>query len=217
MSKPVLLDLYCGAGGATRGYQEAGFEVWGVDLKHQPHYCGDRFFEDDALNFWRGPNADEIVGYKAVHASPPCQAYTNAQRLQGRDHPELVEPTRGMLEAIGLPYVIENVPRSPLIDPVVLCGSMFGLRLYRHRLFECSFTVSAPPHPKHLLRQAKMGRPPKADEVMQPVGHFSGVAQAREAMGIDWMVRDELSEAIPPAYTKHIGQQLMAHLEAASA
>jgi DNA (cytosine-5)-methyltransferase 1 len=157
---------------------------------------------------WFGP----IVG---VHASPPCQGRTRGQRIRGNDHPELVGATRALLERTGLPYVIENVPGKvanpddELRDPIMLCGTMFGLRLYRHRLFECSFEITEPLHGQHYLRQVKMGRKPGPDDILQPVGNFTGVDEAREAMGMPWASRDGLREAIPPAYTEFIGQHLM--------
>ena len=111
-----------------------------------------------------------------------------------------------------LRYAIENVVGAPLIDPIELCGAMFGLRTYRHRLFECSFPIKAPTHPEHVAPVRKMGRPVRDGEFMHVVGNFSGVALARKAMGIDWMMRDELREAIPPAYTEFVGRAMMAEL-----
>ena len=197
------------------GYRRAGFDVTGVDALPQPHYPFEFIHADffELTPEWIRENFD------AVHASPPCQAHTKAQKLQGRDHPDLIEPTRELLKATGLPYVIENVPGAPLIDPIVLEGQMFPeLRTHRPRWFECSFPVDVPfmrgPRP---ARQAKMGRKPASDEWMQVVGHFSDVEAGREAMGIGWMTRDELKEAIPPAYTNLIGCSLIKHLEAVAA
>jgi DNA (cytosine-5)-methyltransferase 1 len=211
--KPILLDLFCGAGGAAMGYHRAGFEVIGVDIVHQKHYPFG-FIHADALEVLERVGRDEwwrpVV---AIHASPPCQAYTNAQRIQAREHPDLIEPTRDLLDTIGKPYVIENVPGAPLLDPIMLCGAMFPeLNVYRHRLFETNWPLEQPLHPIHIDAQTKMGRPPVPGERMQVVGNFSGVAQAREAMGIDWMTRNELSESIPPAYTEWVGERLMAQL-----
>jgi DNA (cytosine-5)-methyltransferase 1 len=212
--RPLLLDLFCGAGGAAMGYHRAGFDVVGVDRVSQPHYPFE-FFLGDALDVAEmvGVPGTGWTGFAAVHASPPCQAFTKAQRIMDRSHPDLVGPIRKLLRDAGLPYVIENVPGSPLHRPVTLCGLMFGLGVDRDRLFESNIRLAAPPpHPAHDRPKAKMGRPVKPGEVMQVVGHFSGVPQAREAMGIDWMVRDELSEAIPPAYTEWVGAQLIAAL-----
>lgn len=194
--RPRLLDLFCGAGGCAKGYQRAGFTVVGVDHRPQPHYCGDAFVRADALEFLEQQGA----AFDAIHASPPCQAYsasTRGLRSRGRAYPDLIGPLRATLQGLGRPYVIENVVGAPLRDPVLLCGSMFGLGTYRHRLFEASFPVEPPPHYWH------------ADgERMYVVGHFSDVPAARRAMGIEWMVRDELAQAIPPAYTEWLGRAL---------
>lgn len=200
-SKPRLVDLFCGAGGASVGYARAGFEVVGVDIDQQPNYPFE-FHRADALTF-------DLSGFDAFAASPPCQRYTQAQRIRANMHPDLVAPIRARLQGTGRPYAIENVPGAPLVTPIELCGAMFGLRVYRHRLFECSFPVLAPAHPTHTAPQQKMGRPVRAGEFIQVVGNFSGVKVAREAMGIDWMMRDELSEAIPPAYTEYVGRAML--------
>lgn len=200
-----VLDLFCGAGGASVGYHLAGFEVVGVDIKPQPRYPF-KFHQADALTF-------DLSGFDVIAASPPCQAYTLAQRIRSNKHPDLVATIRKRMSASGVPWIIENVPGAPLIDPIELCGAMFGLRTYRHRLFECSFPICAPKHPEHVAPVRKMGRPPREGEFMHVVGNFSGVDAARMAMGIDWMVRDELREAIPPAYSEFIGRAAIAHIE----
>jgi DNA (cytosine-5)-methyltransferase 1 len=208
--QPRLLDLFCCAGGASVGYSRAGFEVVGVDIAPQRRYPFE-FIQADALTL----DPAFLAGFDAIHASPPCQAYTRAQRLQKRQHPDLIAPVRRMLEAAGAPYIIENVPGSPLMveRSFLLCGKMFPeLRVYRHRFFETSFPAFAPYHPRHDEAQVKMGRRVTDGEFIQVVGNFSGVEYARKAMGIDWMTRDELREAIPPAYTQFIGKQLIAHL-----
>lgn len=141
-----------------------------------------------------------------------------AQRIQKNDHPDLIGPTRTLLQATNLPWIIENVETAPLIDPVLLCGAMFEeLNVYRHRLFESNSTLVVPDHPEHREAQTKMGRPPKPGERMHVVGNFSGVEAARQAMDIDWMVRDELREAIPPAYTRYLGEQLLGEVLVAMA
>lgn len=209
---PRILDLFCCAGGAGMGYRRAGFDVVGVDIAPQPNYPFP-FHRGDALEYlWAHGNE-----FDAIHASPPCQAYSETQRLQGNEHPELIPPTREALKALGLPWVIENVPGSPLIDPFELCGGMFGLKTYRHRLFETNFSLFIPIHPEHEARQTKMGRKPKDGEFIHVVGNFSGVDYARKAMDIDWMNRDEMAQAIPPAYTQFIGLQLRAKLMVAQA
>jgi DNA (cytosine-5)-methyltransferase 1 len=211
-ARPKLLDLFCCQGGASAGYVAAGFDVVGVDLEPQPHYPYD-FHQGDALHylshFW--------FEFDAIHASPPCQAHTNAQKIRGNQHPDLIAPTRKVLQRLGLPYVIENVPGAPLQDPVELCGAMFGLRTYRHRLFESNVELAVPEHPQHVARTTKMGRRPQPGEYMHVVGNFSGADLARDVMGMPWATRDGLREAIPPAYTEHIGRQLLAHLGRAAA
>lgn len=194
------------------GYALAGFEVVGVDIDPQPRYPFE-FHQADAMDFVASHGHE----FDAIHASPPCQAYSETLRIRGNDHPGLIPPTRRALKAAGAPWVIENVPGSPLIDPIELCGAMFGLKTYRHRLFETSFHASAPPHPGHKVKQAKMGRPPQDGEFIHVVGNFSGVDYAREAMDIDWMKRDEIAQAIPPAYTEYIGRQLRAAMIARKA
>lgn len=203
--RPRLLDLFCCAGGAAMGYHRAGFEVVGVDIEPQPNYPF-KFHQADALEFAR----EYGHGFDAIHASPPCQAFTNAWKINRNVHPDLIAPVRGLLQASGKPYVIENVEGAPLHQPLMLCGGMFpGLRVYRHRLFEASFPAAPPVHPPHVAKLTKMGRPPRGGEFMHVVGNFSGAEQARAAMGIPWMTRDELREAIPPAYTECVGVALM--------
>lgn len=203
-----ILDLFCCQGGAGTGYRQAGFDVVGVDLQDQPRYPF-KFWQRDALFFL------ERYGrfFDAVHASPPCQAYTNAQKINGNEHPELVEPLREILVNLGKPYVIENVPGAPLNDPAMLCGAMFGIETYRHRLFETNWDYVPPEHPEHTAKTTKMGRPPKDGEFMHIVGNFAGVERGREIMGMPWASRDGLREAIPPVYTEHIGGQLAALLK----
>lgn len=234
MSRPLLLDLFCCQGGAAKGYHDAGFDVVGVDVEPQPRYPYE-FVQMDALEALRGPQGtgggdvglDEFSAYleefaavdlsrfAAVHASPPCQAFTKARKLQGNEHPDLLDATRELLEATGLPYVIENVKGAPLVDPVVLEGQMFpGLNVHRPRLFETNWPLTVPTLIPPPPRQTKMGRPPVDGEAMQVVGHFSDVPAAREAMGIGWMNQYGLAQAIPPAYTEFIGSQLLQRLQA---
>lgn len=208
MNRPRLLDLFCKAGGCTKGYQRAGFYVVGVDIEPQPHYCGDEFIQGDALAVLAAIGHE----FDAVSASPPCQGYSKARHLQGNSHPMLIEPVRDLLQAIGKPYVIENVQGAPLINPTLLVGSMFGLRTMRPRLFETSFDLPFMLAPSPSARTAKMGRPPKDGEYVHVVGHMSNVDYCRRAMGIDWMNQGELAEAIPPAYTHWIGRHLMQEL-----
>lgn len=221
MNKPIALDLYCCQGGATRGLQDAGFYVIGVDKSPQPRYCGDEFIQADVIEFlteFIDLEAHQLVATpKLVHASPPCQGGTNAQKIQKREHPRLIAPTRALLRELGVPYVIENVVPGPelahldpLIDPVLLCGTMFGMRTYRHRLFESSFPLTAPPHPEHLRQQVKMGRPIGPDDFYQAIGNFSGVEIARQDMKVPWMSRDGIRECIPPVYAQYVAEQFLA-------
>ncbi|AEK09501.1 DNA methyltransferase [Mycobacterium phage LittleE] len=209
MTRPRLLDLFSGAGGAGMGYHRAGFDVVGVDIVLQPNYPFE-FHQADALKFLLEHHHE----FDAFHASPPCQAWTNAQKIRGNEHPDYVTATRSAFRLIGKPWVIENVPGAPLKNPIELCGCMFeGLKTYRSRLFERSFGGPVQPrHKDHTAKVTKMGRPPRPGEFMHVVGNFSGVAQAREAMGIDWMTRDELRESIPPAYAEFIGKYLIEYV-----
>jgi DNA (cytosine-5)-methyltransferase 1 len=217
--KPRLLDLFSGAGGSAMGYHRAGFEVVGVDIASQPHYIGDEFAQSDALAYLREHGHE----FDAIHASPPCQAYTRAGALHGKEHPDLVDKTRRILRATGKPWILENVPGAPMTPDVVLCGSMFGLgfeglTLYRHRWFELGgFSIPlAPATCNHsnvsisvfghtVLGAAKNGKSYKHPNERQELG----VAAGRVAMGIDWMNKAELAQAIPPAYTEYIGKQLL--------
>lgn len=223
MSKPRLLDLFCGAGGAAMGYHRAGFEVVGVDIKPQPHYPFE-FHQGDALAWLEQVVMDRqhpewlLERFDAIHASPPCQHYSVTHAVHAdRIYPDLIDPVRQLLVATGIPYVIENVPNAPLVDPVVLCGEMFGLGVIRHRLFEANWPLDQPAHVVHrdggTTAVGCSKRP--GDAYMTIAGHWSGIANGRDAMGIDWMSRDELSQAIPPAYTEWIGTHLMNALKAA--
>jgi DNA (cytosine-5)-methyltransferase 1 len=177
--------------------------VVGVDIEPQKRYPF-RFIQADALTF-------PLTGFDLIHASPICKDYSATAVLNDATHPRQIEAFRDRLDSSGIPYVIENVPGAPLRSPAMLCGAMFrGLRVYRHRLFEAPFPIPAPPEPEHRWPLAKMGRPVRPGEFMQPVGHFSDVVAARAAMGIPWMARDELAQAIPPAYTLHVGRAALA-------
>lgn len=236
------LDLFCGAGGSSMGLHQAGFDVIGVDINPQPHYPF-RFIQGNALD------CDKMVEFldaDLIWASPPCQRYSIMRRGRWKDrkHPDLVDPVRRMLKASGKAYVIENVMGAPLIDPVMLCGSMFGLQtkygsqLRRHRLFECSFPVEplkckhnkgsvigiygGGQHPGFRYHKDEDGnlitphkQYPATIGVYGNSGGSSnrdgvqmfGVQDRRDAMGIQWMTGKELSQAIPPAYSKYIAEQ----------
>lgn len=214
MSRPRILDLYCCAGGAAVGYHRAGFDVVGVDIAPQPNYPFE-FWELDALSF--PPNILRL--FDAVHASPPCQHFTkyrnNVKDITDR-YEDLLEPTRELLQASGLPYVIENVEGAPLIDPVTLCGSMFDLDVRRHRLFETNWGLQAPAWPcRHRIwgRRFKgsTGRKPNSRFTIEVGAWNEPLELQKECMGVDWKITlRELSEALPPAYTNFIGEQLMA-------
>ena len=212
-----ILDLFCCAGGAARGYHRAGFEVIGVDLSPQPNYPFE-FIQADAMKL-----APEFLAtFDALHGSPPCQSYSDLAKRNRNGHkwPRLIEPVREMFIRSGLPYVIENVEGAPLINPVVLCGTMFpGLRVLRHRLFEANFLMAQPPDKKHPKvhtfdkRKSHYGKTNEWSDFVQVTGGGNcSVAAARAAMGIDWMTKNELNEAIPPAYTEFVGKQLLLHL-----
>lgn len=234
MARPRLLDLFCCAGGAGMGYHRAGFDVVGVDVRPQPRYPFE-FRQADVL----GLDPEWIASFDAIHASPPCQAHTSLKTMHNaREHPNLIPQTRAMIQASGVPYIIENVEgaREHLVDPVLLCGTMFGLgvddaELRRHRLFECSFFVLTPQcahgerdvigvyggHVRNRRRARTIGiygegcRDSRR-KFDKGVPDFTA-EQGRAAMGADWMSLAELSQAIPPAYTEFLGRQLMAHIQ----
>ena len=208
------LDLFCGAGGATKGLQRAGFHVTGVDIAKQPRYCGDLFVQADALR----PPFD-LSRFDFIWASPPCQAYT-AQGKSGC-HPMLIEPTREMLRSSGVSFVIENVMGAPLLNPTILCGSMFGLGVRRHRKFEASFEIGLTPECRHegcdvrayygsWGREAYRAKKPGNKDTLRGT-----LERAPTDMGIDWMDWRPLTQAIPPAYSEFIGRAAIQHTRAA--
>jgi DNA (cytosine-5)-methyltransferase 1 len=273
LSRPLLLDTFCKAGGAGMGYHLAGFDVVGVDIEPQPNYPFP-FIQADAIPYIEEHGHE----YDAIHASPPCQAYCAMKHLTTKAHPDLVDATRAALIKTGKPYVIENVPGAPLINPIILCGTMFGLetscgaQLRRHRLFETNWrlrkvdllaaglwcrhdkrrcvsitghtaegrkgkwtghtisvtgsgqpvgrtimVVGETPRDPALERSNRhnrtitiTGQTPQQNVVRNQIRETFPVSAAREAMGIDWMVMRELSQAIPPKYTEFIGRQLLA-------
>lgn len=223
MNRPRLLDLYCSEGGATRGYQLAGFEVTGVDIDQQPNYIGERFVQADAIEYVRAHGHE----YDAIHASPPCQRYSTITSESARDNwPDLIAPTREELREVGLPYVIENVEgaKSELIDPMLLCGSSFGLRVRRHRYFESNLWLMSVP-----CDHENQGRPVGVygshgepnGEFMRPNGGRRGrkardLEDARDAMGMPWASWHGCAEAIPPAFSAYIGAQLLEQMVVAA-
>lgn len=203
--------MFCGAGGASRGYADAGFEVVGVDIAPQPSYPYE-FVQADAMAF-------PLEGFDVTHASPPCQSFTAYRRRGdgvGDGYPDLIAPVRERLRAAGAPYVIENVPGAPLENPIQLCGSSFRLDIRRHRLFESNTPLMATPC-NHAWQTPRFQQATNRTNMRRTVE--IGVWRIpldvqRSAMGIDWMTLKELSESIPPAYTRFIGEQLMQHLTA---
>ena len=214
MLRLKLLDLFSNAGGAGFGYWRAGYQVTGVDIVHQPNYPFP-FVQADALEYL----AEHGHEYDVIHASPPCQRYSKATKRWGAgdEHEGLVAQTRKALIANKRPWVIENVVGAPLINPMVLCGSMFGLgasvggelrQLHRHRLFESSVPL-APKGPDRHVGKA-IGVYGAAGGSSARSGEVNGsLAQWREAMGIDWTTGVELAQAIPPAYSEWVGRQMM--------
>ena len=213
-----ILDLFCCAGGAGAGYRSAGFEVTGVDLFPQPRYPF-AFLQMDALNL----DPRFVAGFDAIHASPPCQAHTSMGRMHNaKAHDDLIPATRAFLKRSGKPWVMENVVGAPLDNPITLCGTMFGLgagglELRRHRLFEASFHIDAPPcrhggegtigiYGGHVRNRSR--REGSMDRGVPDPANADG----QIAMGIDWMTLGELSQAIPPAYTRFIGSQLRRYI-----
>lgn len=220
MAKPLLYDTYCGAGGASKGYMDAGFRVIGIDNRPQPRYCGDGFIQMDALEFLERLARGEYEQPDAIHASPPCQDYSLHLRglvTSGR-YPRMITDIQRLVE--GRLYVIENVIGSPIPrqatlmgeNGCMLCGTMFGLRnIQRHRFFLTSIPIILP-------RQLCSHREPAMNPYDADARERDGIRQGAmqhfgRAMGIDWMKGKEVSEAIPPAYTLHLGTQLLQYLE----
>ena len=223
-SKPLLLDLFCGAGGCAVGYHRAGFEVVGVDIALQPNYPFE-FDQGDALEAlaYVAAGAHGWDSFDVIHASPPCQGYTqlaavNAKLGRKQRHAKLIGVTRESLQATGLPYVIENVVGAPLIDPVRVCGTAFDRPLRRHRLFESNLDLVGKPceHGRFTEPRYWTGWRPKGERRLSTVVQVYGNAAEKHlwphAMGIDWMTYGELAEAVPPDYTEWIGGQVLAQI-----
>lgn len=219
-----LLDLFTGGGGCAEGYRQAGFEVTGVDIVEPTNFpVGITFIQADALDYL----AKHWHEYDVITASPPCKIHTSMMYIrtdheaQKAKHRDLVVPTRQLLQLYDKPYVIENVTARILINPIMLCGTMFGLKVLRHRYFESSIQIQPIPHYKHVgsVNTGEFcgvygtGGAMKIDGTNTRRKGSRKTADWRNAMGIDWMSRYELTQAIPPAYTKYIGLQLYGALE----
>lgn len=214
--KPRALDLFCKAGGATKGLQRAGFYVTGVDIEPQKNYCGDEFYQLDALTL----PLEYLQSFDLIWASPPCQAYTwSARRWRNVPRQDLIERTRERLEMSCVPYVIENVPGAPLRNYFRLCGGMFGLNVIRHRHFEPShgrLAFMIPTHRWHRPQILIRGRMKSSYACVAGhggEGYTYRLEDWQEAMGIDWMTKEELVEAVPPAYSEFIGKQALQFID----
>lgn len=218
MASHRLLDLFCKEGGASRGYADAGFEVVGVDLAPQPRYPF-TFIQANALDVLA--DLDFLRSFDVLAGSPPCQAHSALAASNPHTYADFIPQTRAAFQASGRPYVIENVVGAPLENPVLLCGSMFGLgaggyRLERHRLFETNIPVLTSPC-QHDQRPVigvygNKARCRRRGNGIPSMGTNLPKALGEQAMGIDWMTINGLSEAIPPAYTRFLGEQLLSHL-----
>jgi DNA (cytosine-5)-methyltransferase 1 len=224
--RPRLLDLFCGAGGAAMGYHRAGFDVVGVDIAPQPRYPF-KFIQGDALEYLAA--CPVSLMYDVIHASPPCQSYSRMSACRpglAETYPDLLAATRELLDTKNLPYVIENVPGAPMRRDIVLCGCQFGLRsprglgVRRERWFETSppLFVMLPPHDHREPALPVTGHSPGKEwrVRMADFGAAPGIDERRAAMDVEWMNREEASEAIPPAYTELIGTQLLAMARSAA-
>lgn len=214
MTRPRLLDLFSGAGGCSVGYHRAGFDVVGVDNSPMPRYPF-TFYQDDALEFLAAHGHE----FDAIHASPPCQAYSRS-RNNGchQDAPMLIGAVREALYRLSIPWVIENVVGAPLFFALELCGTSFGLQasgydLPRHRLFECSTLILGPPCSHRRGQTIGVYGNGTNSYHRQKMGRCLKDSEKKEAMGINWMTRKELTQAIPPAYTHFIGKQLIERLK----
>ncbi len=211
--RPKIADLFRGGGGAGKGLSDAGFEVVGFDINPQPHYPFE-FHQADAMEA-------DLSGFDAAWASPPCQTYSRTKSLYPSDGlPDLLAATRDKLKQSGLPWIIENVVGAPFEHYIELCGMMFGLKTYRHRRFEASWTILPPAHPRHTenVLDHRYDRNWKGFVTVTGGGN-APLATMKAAMGIDWMTRAELTQAVPPVYAEFLGKALLnwlPHKEAVS-
>lgn len=202
--KPRALDLFCGAGGASMGLYRAGFAVTGVDINLQVRYPF-TFIQADALEF-------PLDGFDLIWASPPCQRYSKYSRNLGTSvqHPDLVAPIRNRLLTTGTPWIIENVPGAPLRVDVILCGTMFGLPLLRHRHFEGTFSsLILTPNCNHQGNEIPVYGGGTTPYHRKKLGRTIKVCEKRIAMQIDWMSLYELSQAVPPVYAEFLSRHFL--------
>lgn len=218
--RPTVLDLFCGAGGSSMGYYLAGFRPVGIDIAIQPRYPF-QFIQANALN----PPVN-LHDFDLIHASPPCQRFSQSRsfnkirhHIDWRNYPDLLTPCREMLLESGVPFILENVPGAPMRTDVMLCGTMFGLKVFRHRLFEISVPGSC--RPLILTPPCKHdGTVANGDYVCvvnngglgMTTTPYARKKDCMEAMGIDWMTRKEMTQAIPPAYSEFLGKHLITFL-----
>lgn len=220
MTRPQALITYSGQGGTAAGWFQAGFDVVCVDIEDQP-LCPFPFIRADAIDYI----GNEGHRFHAIEAGPVCKAYSKTARIWNAGHPEQIPATRNALLATGKPYVIENVEEAlpELQNPVMLCGQWFGLRTYRHRLFESNLPLQQPEPAvpqfdpdtcglDHRSPLAKMGRPIPPGHFYHAVGHFSGVELVRQDMGVNWMTREGINQCIPPVYGKFVARQVLRSL-----
>jgi DNA (cytosine-5)-methyltransferase 1 len=206
------LDLFCCAGGATKGLQQAGYHVSGVDIVKHDNYPGDAFYHTSVLSL----SQSDLRMFDLIWASPPCQSFCAYRRKDptkiGASYPNLIPQTRALLKAAGVPYIIENVPGAPLENPITLCGSMFGLDVRRHRIFETSFYVDAPSC-QHQLQQGNYpqatNRANRRKTCEIGVWRIPLATQHHAMGGCEWMTLEQLSEAIPPAYAEWLGRRAL--------
>lgn len=210
----VLLDLFCCEGGAGEGYRRAGLDVVGVDIEDKSKRNPHKFIQGDALEYLEAHGRE----YDVIHASPPCQSYSRSFRHMAKPQPKLIDATLELLRNIGRPWIVENVVGAPLVNGcdlfgnhgVELCGTMFGLRVYRHRIFQTSFPIGRPQPCNHSIKAMN----PFKDEGWHRIREEFGAAKTpeavwREEMGLHWMSKEGAREAVPPVFTEYVGREFL--------